>query len=91
MKIISEQQAIEILKSQGGKFFSVVFQKRTNGLDRKMLCRIKKDRGLGKLKYDPSNYNLLNVVDVSIKEYRNINISGLKTIKANKKEYVVRH
>jgi hypothetical protein len=89
MKIISQQQALEIIKSQKGKFFSVIFEKRTNGLDRKMLCQ-QKNRGIGKMKYNPSDYNLLNVFDLNIKEYRNINLSGLKKLKANKTEYAIR-
>ena len=87
VQIISLEQGLEILNSQGNKFYSVVFEKRTNGLDRKMLCL---NKVKGNVRYDLNEKSLKNVYDVQSKAPRMINLLGLKKIKANKKEYVIR-
>ena len=54
-----------IIKATNGKFFSVVFTKRTTGELRKMICRT----GVGKFangkgrKYDPADKDLMTVWD----------------------------
>lgn len=88
--IINREQAVEIMTSQGGRIFSVIFEKRSNGLDRKMVCIKKKPLNNNGLKYSPREHNLLNVFDMSISEYRSVNLEGVKKIKASGKEYVVR-
>ena len=90
MPIISREQALEIMTNQGGRIFSVIFEKRSNGLDRKMNCIKKKPLNNGGLRYSPIQHNLLNVFDMSISEYRSVNLEGLKKIKAQGVEYMVR-
>tara|TARA_Y100000389_G_scaffold198822_1_gene236035 strand:- start:516 stop:791 length:276 start_codon:yes stop_codon:yes gene_type:complete len=91
MPIISKEQAVEIMTNQGGKIFSVIFEKRSTGLDRKMVCIKKKPLNNNGLKYSPREHNLLNVFDMSISEYRSVNLEGLKKIKAQGREYVIRY
>ena len=92
MSIISTQQAVEIINNQGGKIFSTVFEKRSTGLDRKMVCRrgVQSHTNGGGLNYNPQNHNLLSVFDVHARGYRMINLNGLKKLKAQGVEYVVR-
>jgi hypothetical protein len=91
-KLVSLNQALDIMNSQNGKIFSVIFEKRSTGVDRLMVCRkgVKKHLNGGELKYNPSNRNLINVFDLQSKGYRSISIEGIKKVKANGKEYVVR-
>jgi hypothetical protein len=91
-KVVSLNQAVEIINSQNGKIFSVIFEKRTTGVDRLMVCRkgVKKHLNGGELKYNPSNRNLINVFDLQSNGYRSISVEGIKKIKASGKEYVVR-
>jgi hypothetical protein len=91
-KLVSLNQALDIINSQNGKIFSVIFEKRSTGVDRLMVCRkgVKKHLNGGELKYNPSNRNLINVFDLQSKGYRSISIEGIKKVKANGKEYVVR-
>jgi hypothetical protein len=90
MPIISKEEAVEIMNNQGGKIFSVIFEKRSTGLDRKMVCIKKKPLNNNGLKYSPREHNLLNVFDMNISEYRSVNLEGLKKIKAQGREYVIR-
>ena len=91
-KVVSLNQAVEIINSQNGKIFSVVFEKRSTGVDRLMVCRkgVTKHLSGGELKYNPSNRNLINVFDFQSNGYRSISVEGLKKVKASGKEYVVR-
>jgi hypothetical protein len=92
MKVISVNQAVEIINSQSGKIYSVVFEKRTTGLDRKMVCRsgVSSHTNGGELRYNPRNHNLLNVFDMQSKGYRSINLEGLKKLKASGVVYAIR-
>lgn len=92
MPIISKEQAVEIMNNQGGRIFSVVFEKRSTGLDRKMVCRkgVRSHSNGGTLNYNPQTHNLLNVFDLQSQGYRMINLEGLKKLKAQGNEYVVR-
>lgn len=93
MPIISTQQAIEIINNQGGKIFSTIFEKRSTGLDRKMVCRrgVQSHTNGGTLNYNPQTHNLLSVFDVQARGYRMINLEGLKKLKASKVEYIINH
>jgi len=91
-KLVSLSEVVEIINSQNGKIFSVVFEKRTTGVDRLMVCRkgVTKHLNGGQLNYNPQNRGLINVFDIQSKGYRSISMEGIKKVKANKKEYVVR-
>jgi len=92
MPIISKEQALEIMTNQGGKIFSTIFEKRSTGLDRKMVCRrgVQSHTNGGTLNYNPQTHNLLSVFDIQARGYRMINLEGLKKLKASGVEYIVR-
>ena len=92
MKVVTLNQAVEIINSQSGKIYSVVFEKRTTGLDRKMVCRggVSSHTNGGVLGYNPQTHNLLNVFDMQSKGYRSINLLGLKKLKASGVVYAIR-
>ena len=93
MPIISKEQAVEIMNNQGGKIFSVVFEKRSTGLDRKLVGRrgVRSHSNGGTLNYNPQTHNLLSVFDIQANGYRMINLEGLKKLKASKVEYIINH
>lgn len=91
-RVISISQAIEIINEQDGKIYSVVFEKRSTGLDREMVCRggVTSHTNGGVLGYNPRAHNLLNVFDMQSKGYRSINLLGLKKLKASGVVYAIR-
>lgn len=85
---ISVQEAVAKIHSSRGKFFTVLFTKRSDNTMRKMNCRtgVRKDlKGVGRAK----KIDLITVYDMVKKEYRNINVSGLREIKIGGKNYKV--
>ena len=90
MPIISKEQAVQIMRS--GKIFSTIFEKRSTGLDRKLVGRtgVRSNSNGGSLNYNPQTHNLLSVFDMQARGYRMINLEGLKKLKASKVEYVIR-
>jgi hypothetical protein len=82
--MLTRQQAIDRIKSQGGKIFSVRFIKRTTGEERKMVCRlgVKSHLKGGTLAYNPSEKALLTVFDVQKQDYRSINLDQLLEVAA---------
>lgn len=87
---VSTMVAGDILSNTKGKFFSVVFTKRSDGTTRKMLCRtgVKKYTNGEGLKYSPKDYGLIPVYSILDKEYRSIPISGIKSFTAHGTEFV---
>lgn len=85
----SQEKVVEYLMA--GKFFSVDFIKRTNGQLRTMHCRarVRKYRKMGKLKFKPSDHNLLLVYDLRKRGYRMVAVEGIKRIRAKKVELVI--
>lgn len=86
---ITVQEAVTKIRSSRGKFFTVLFTKRSDNTTRKMNCRtgVRKDlKGEGK----PKKLDLITVYDMVKKEYRNINVSGLREIKIGRKNYKVK-
>ena len=91
MKKITLQEAVsEIFKSKG-KIFYVEFVKRTTNELRRMTCRLGVKSYLhgGTLKFSPKERNLLVVFDMDKRDYRMINLSGLKKISIRGKEYKI--
>lgn len=72
MKRVARSTIVEKIKNSGGRFFSVLFQKRTNGALRLMTCKINTDNLDENLKK-----NLIPVIDTNIKDYRSVNINGI--------------
>lgn len=73
--------AKELIDSTQGKFFSVIFTKRSGGI-REMVARtgVKKGvKGIG-LKYNPADYSLVSVFDVN-NGFRMIPLDGIHQIK----------
>lgn len=89
--MITQIEAAKKIKESNGKFFTVTFNKRSDGAKRVMNARtnvVKHLKG-GKQKYDPAKYKLLTVYDVISKGYRMIPIDGIINLKINKKEFTV--
>ena len=85
---ITEQQAMQLIRQNSGKFFSVDFIKR-DGTRRKLNGRtgvIKYLKGTGTTKRNPSN---VVVWDRKIKDYRSFNIDTLVTLNIGGKEYYI--
>ena len=91
-KRISKNEAIQKIVQSKGKFFRVVFIKRTTGEIRSMLCRIgvKKYLKGGKLRFNAIDRNLLNVYDVTKKGYRFINLDSIQSVRIGGTEYGIK-
>jgi len=87
---VSTMVAGDILSNTKGKFFSVVFTKRSDGTTRKMLCRtgVKKYTNGEGLKYSPNLHGLIPVYSILDKEYRSIPINGIQRFTAHGVEFV---
>lgn len=74
---------------QNGKFFTVVFIKRTDGTVRTMRARTGVVRHLigGERRYDPDQKGLLIVYDIEKRGYRAIPSENVMGIRANGKIY----
>lgn len=88
MEKITVAKAEELIKKSNGKFITVSFIKRTNSELRVMNCRVGVKKNLKGTGRKPKA-GLVRVFDMTKKEYRNINVSGLRTIKALGKEYAI--
>lgn len=92
--VITGKEARDLLKShKNGKFFTVVFVKRTNGEERTMNCRkgvLKGTRG-GGLRFDPTEKNLIGVFDIPKGQHRFIALEDLRRININGLRYVVKN
>jgi len=84
MATITQDQAKRLIHDQGQKVFGVTFIK-NNGDERRMNCRLNVKSHLkgGELSYDPAKYNLLPVFDMQKGDYRSINFSTIKELRAN--------
>lgn len=91
MKVISRNQALELMKSTNGKMFSVVFTKK-DGSTRHMNCRtgVKKGvKGVGR-NYDPADHALFPVYDMQAHGFRMISWSRLHSLQVAGEFYTVR-
>jgi len=79
---------IELTK---GKIFRVVFSRRSDGVQREMLCRtgVHYKNKSGKLPFDPLSRGLCSVYDVRKKSYRFIPLENVICIKFKKKNILV--
>jgi len=86
-----QERVTKVIKATKGKFFRIVFKKRTNGEERIMDCRTGVSKfvtGKG-LKFNPVDYNLVSVWDSRAYEteeegdtgYRFVPIENVKSIK----------
>ena len=89
MKTISKQQAIKMIKADGGKFFGVKFTKK-DGTPRTMNCkRVMKVAIKGTGKSKPSNDNIIPVYSNNDRGYRSFDIDRLISLKMGGEEYFV--
>ena len=72
MKRVAKSTIVDKITNSGGRFFSILFKKRTNGNLRLMSCKLNKENLSKTL---PKN--LISVYDTQINDYRNINIDGI--------------
>lgn len=70
-----------------GKIACVTFVKRTDGTERKMVCRTGVRKGLtgGGSNYDPESKGLLTVFDMQKQAYRTIPAENVVEVSARKK------
>ena len=90
MKIITQENAVKLIKSTEGRNFTVSFTKK-DGTHRKMNCRLGVTKHLkgGELAYDPAEYDLITVFDVQKNGYRMINVDTLEEVAIDGEEYKV--
>lgn len=90
---ITRQQAVELIKAQGQKTFTVVFIKKCGEL-RTMNARFgvrkhfKTPDGSGR-KYNPKDYNLVCVFDMQKQQYRSIALDTIQSVTAEGQTYEV--
>ena len=91
---ISKAKAASLIKGSQGKAIAVTFIKK-NGETRMLNGRTGVYKsphapltGEG-LKYNPSNYGLVNIFDMQKKAYRMVNINTLKELKVSGETYEV--
>ncbi len=77
---------------KGNQFFTVTFNKRSDGSSRKMNCRkgVKKDVSGDGSKYDPVIKNLVCVRDVQKKAHRMIPLENITAISITGRKYIVK-
>ena len=89
--IISKDEAIRIIQSQKGKFFTAQFLKRSNGKVRKLNGRLgvkKHVKGIGAV-YNAESKGLITVFDAQKRQYRMIPVETMFRLRARKVDYVV--
>ncbi len=91
---INKSKATDLIKGSKGKVLSVTFTKK-NGEERMLNGRIGVYKsphaplsGEG-LKFNPTDYGLVNIFDMQKKAYRMVNINTLSQLKVNGEVYEV--
>jgi hypothetical protein len=82
---LTRQAALDMIQKSHGKFFTVVFKKRSTGELREINCRTEVVKHLkgGEKKFSDKEKELVTVYSVADKGYRSIPLEGLRTIKFN--------
>jgi len=91
MKTITSDKAKELISKSNGRIFSAVFIKKDNThrlINARLGKRYKSKTGRA-APYKASNYNLLPVYDMRIKEFRMLNFNTLLTLTINKNNYKI--
>ncbi len=68
-----------------GKFFTVIFTKRTDGNTRKMVCRTK--QRTGNAPYNADDHFLVHVWDIQVRDWRSIPLEGVTYFKCGAVTY----
>jgi hypothetical protein len=90
-QMISVNEAVTLIATSKGKFFTASFVKRSDNSLRTMNCRVGVKKGLKKESTSKKRRNagLVTVYDMTNRGYRNINVSGLRRLRIFGKEYQV--
>jgi len=91
MITITTDKAKELISKSNGRIFSAVFIKKDNThrlINARLGKRYKSKTGRA-APYKASNYNLLPVYDMRIKEFRMLNFNTLLTLTINKNNYKI--
>ena len=89
MQTITVQDAVSLIKKSNGKFMTVSFTKRSDNSLRRMNCRIGVSKGVKGTRRSQRNTGLITVYDMTNREFRNVNVSGLRSLRLNKQEYQI--
>lgn len=75
--------------TSGGKIFSCLFTKRTDGSERLMVARVgvAKDLAGSERNWDPDEKGLLIVYDMQARGYRHIPAEAVRQVKAHKQTH----
>lgn len=90
MSKITIENAIKLIKQTNGSIFSVDFVK-NDGTVRAITCRlgvVKGIKGVGQA-FEPSEYDLLTVFDMSKQDYRMIRLNTLKRVTVDGQTFAV--
>ena len=88
-KRISVVDAVDKIKNSKGKIMTVSFIKRGDNSLRVMNCRTGVSKGVKGVRRNTRKSGLLTVYEMSKREFRHINISGLRSLKLNGEQYKV--
>ena len=88
-KRISVKEAVEKMQNSKGKFMTVSFIKRSNNELRTMNCRTGVSKGVKGTKKNRKGTGLMTVFDMTKKNFRNVNVSGIRQLKINGETYNV--
>lgn len=88
---ITRAGAVKKIKASMGRFFTIVFTKRTTGEERKMTCRLGVSKHLkgGKKAYDPEKLGLMIVWEPKSAEYKSIPTDAITELRIQGKSYLV--
>ena len=88
---LSSSCLAEFLDNTHGRIFRVVFSRRSDGIQREMLCRtgVKVNQSGGTLLFNPISKGLFSVYDVQKKSYRFIPLENVICIRFAKTNYRV--
>jgi len=91
MEKITKTKAESLIRGSNGKWFNVVFQKRTDGSIRSLTGRTRVTKYLtgGGPRYDAKEQGLITVFEASKKQYRSVPIEGLKFLTIGNTKYEV--
>jgi len=91
MQTVTRQQAKDLILATGGKTFSAITRKRTNGELRKFICRTGVKKGVtgAGAPYDPKAYDLICIYDFKACGFRMLAMDSLHALKINGEEYAV--
>lgn len=90
-KKISSTVLLDFLKNTHGRFFKVVFSRRSDGMQRDMLCRtgVNSHQLGGTIPFNPISKGLFSVYDVQKRAYRFIPLENVICIRFAKTNYRV--